>query len=405
MQQVTEARARIGWVCPYLPWPQNSGGRLRIHHLARGLAGDELLLFAFPAPDDPDPRTLDQDETRFPWTACHLFQADELRKHRELFIPASATRTPPGLGQALAAAHAERPLDAVIIEHCYAAGGLVWPAGVPALLDEHNIESDYHRRRAQESRDPRLAIEYLGWRRFERAVWQRVAGVSVVCAEDARVVDRVRRARACIAENAVEASRYTFKPPSRRRGHQILLAGHLSYEPNVRAAMYLAEQVLPRLLPLVPEASLDLAGRRPMAEVRALAGPRVQVLADVESLESLYDSSAACALPITLGAGTSLKVLEVLQTGVPLIATEFAVRGFGLRAGSHYLRAENPEEFAHALAAVLQEPTRFDELAQTGYTHSRALTWERSAERFAAWVHTSIRQSRSGATRESGTRP
>lgn len=398
MQQLKEARARIGWVCPYLPWPQNSGGRLRIHHLARGLASDELLLFAFPSPDDPDPRTVAQDDRRFPWAACHLFQADEQRQNRELFTPASATRTPAELNQALLAAHAERPLDAVIIEHCYAAGGLTWPAGVPALLDEHNIESDYHRQRAEQARSPRLAIEYLGWRRFERRVWQRVSGVAVVCEKDARAVARVRRAPACIAENAVDARRYTFRPPSQRRGNQILLAGHLSYEPNVRAALYLAEQVLPRLARLVPEASLVLAGRCPMAEVRALAGPRVQVLADVESIESLYDSSAACALPITLGAGTSLKVLEVLQTGVPLVATAFAVRGFGLRAGSHYLRAENPEEFAHALAAVLRERARFDELAQTGYAHSCALTWERSAERFASWVHTEIHQSRPRST-------
>ena len=99
-----------------------------------------------------------------------------------------------------------------------------------------------------------------------------------------------------------------------------------------------------------------------------------------------------------LQARQGRRALEVLQTGVPLVATEFAVRGFGLRAGSHYLRAENPEEFAHALAAVLRERARFDELAQTGYAHSCALTWERSAERFASWVHTEIHQRRPRST-------
>lgn len=171
----------------------------------------------------------------------------------------------------------------------------------------------------------------------------------------------------------------------------MLFAGHLSYKPNVEAARYLAQQVLPRLAGLVPAATLVLAGRCPSPEVRALAGPKVQVLADVESMAALYEQSAACALPITLGAGTSLKVLEVLQTGVPLIATEFAVRGFDLRPGTHYLRAENPEEFIHALAAVLHERALFDELAQQGYGYSSSLTWERSAGQFADWVRTAIR--------------
>jgi glycosyltransferase involved in cell wall biosynthesis len=258
------------------------------------------------------------------------------------------------------------------------------------LLDEHNIESDYHRRRALQARSPRLAIEYLGWRRFERSIWQRVDGVCAVCSRDARAVAGVVGAPALIAENAIDGSRHAFRLPSERRGHQVLFVGHLSYEPNVQAAVYLARQVLPRLLRLVPEACLVLAGRCPMPELHTLAGPRVLVLGDVDSIESLYEQSAACALPISLGAGTSLKVLEVLQTGVPLIATEFAVRGFDLVPGTHYQRAENAEEFARALAAVLTERASFDGMAQRGLAQCRAYTWERSAGRFAAWVRGAI---------------
>lgn len=218
MQRASLARARIAWVCPYLPWPQNSGGRLRIHHLASGLGDDELLLFAFPSPDDPHPSEIDLSQAMPPWAQRRLFAADDQRQNHELFIPSSATRTPESLNQALAAAHAERSLDAIIIEHCYAAGGLRWPAGVPVLLAEHNIESDYHRQLARQSGSLRLAIEYLGWRRFERSVWRRVDGVAVVCAQDARAIARVRGEPACIADNAVAGGCYTFTPPSLRRG-------------------------------------------------------------------------------------------------------------------------------------------------------------------------------------------
>lgn len=386
--EATTALLRLAWICPYFPWPLNSGGRLRIHHLASGLAGHELLLFAYPSPDDafPDAGQL-AAPAPFPWSQRRCFAADDWRRFDEPGLPSSATRTPSALNEALQSAHAQRPLDAVIIEHSYTAGGLCPPKGVPLILNEHNIESEYHRLRALRTRSLRLGIEYLAWRRFERRTWSRMAAVTAVSAADADVIGRAGHHQVHVLENAIASDGFEFQLPSTRRSGEVLFLGHLAYEPNILAAKRLALEVLPRLRRHHPHATLTLAGRCPNREVLALAGPGVQVLADPEDIRPLYRRAQAACFPLELGAGTSLKILEPLLCGVPLIATRFATRGWSLTPGTHYTLAERSADLATSLAAVFDAPQRWDSQATSGLVFAKRHTWSQSATRLAQLVH------------------
>jgi glycosyltransferase involved in cell wall biosynthesis len=378
---------RIAWICPYLPAPENSGGRIRIAKLARTFSSDELHLYARLAPDDPDVPA----DGLIPWQSIHAERAAPPRWPTWV-VPQVALSFPQEVKAALHAHDRDRPFDAVIVEHCYSGHALPSFSRAVVVLSEHNVESEYWRRaiRARPKSALRNTLEYWRWRRFELAMWKRADAITVVSEGDRVRVQQVRSDTGLLVPNGVEPDDYRFIPPSRRTGRAILFVGVLSYLPNIEAACMLARHVLPRIRARFPDATLTLAGRDPHARVRALAGAGVRVTGTLPSIASVYDEHAAFANPIAFGAGSSLKILEPLVAGLPLVGTAFSARGFHLGHGTHYQEANTAEAMAEALCAVLANPSGFDAMAERARLLALRHTWSQIGARYADVVEHAI---------------
>lgn len=79
---------------------------------------------------------------------------------------------------------------------------------------------------------------------------------------------------------------------------------------------------------------------------------------DDQTKHNLFSKVDLAINPMFSGAGTNLKTLEYLSAGIPLISTEFGVRGLSLKDGEHYIRAEKAD-----FAQVLLENTKAKNLA------------------------------------------
>jgi glycosyltransferase involved in cell wall biosynthesis len=140
----------------------------------------------------------------------------------------------------------------------------------------------------------------------------------------------------------------TPQPGARR----VLLVADYTYEPNRRAMRFLVDEVLPRLWTEQPDAELALVGRA--LEASPSDDGRVEVLGFVEDLRTAYASAACVVVPTHQGGGSSLKFIEALAYGVPVVATPQAAAGLEARPGQDYLEAATAEEFADQVAAVLR---------------------------------------------------
>ncbi len=384
---------RVAWLTHFVPAPENTGGRIRVARLAKALAarGDvELDLYARIARHDGGaPSRGALVSPGGPWARVEAVEPTLWQiGGSPPWLPRPARAMPRGLARRLLAAHARAPYDAVVASHCFAARGLVGAGegeGAPPLvIDEHNVESDLA---GQEGGGAaRSLYRALAMARFERAAWRRAAAVSVVREDDAARVRAHCGGEVAVVPNGVALERYAFRPPSARAGAGVLFVGLLAYGPNVEAARVLAREVMPRLRRRVPEAALTLVGSHPSAEVRALAGPGVRIAADVPSTAPFFDDHAAYAMPLASGAGSSLKALEPLAAGLPLVATGFAVRGYEALEGRHYVRAEGAEVMADALALVLGDRAAYDAMAERGRVLAASYAWDAVGERFARLV-------------------
>ncbi len=378
-------RIRIAWITPFLPTPPTSGGRIRISALSDALATEELVLFSRLVEEDGAPPR--DGDPLGPFERAYTRRKIPSGRRILPSLPAVVRSFPKELSRLVAAEHRVRPWHLVIVEHCYAYVDLPPLPGARIVLDEHNIESTYWRRRLL---DRPLALlgnlhQYAIWRRFEMSAWRNVDAITVVSEQDSVEVRKVRPDSGVVFPNGASLDQHRFIPPSLRQGMGVLFLGSMDYEPNIAAAILLARRILPELRQRVPDAMLTIAGRDPSPAVLGLANSFVRVTGTLSDLSETFDSHAVFAMPIELGAGSSLKALDALASGLPLVASPFAMRGHRLVPKVHYIDAQ-PAVMSRALAEVLMQRAKFDAMAARGRAAAESLSWYAIGERFANWT-------------------
>ena len=147
----------------------------------------------------------------------------------------------------------------------------------------------------------------------------------------------------------------------------VLFVGGYRHPPNVDAAIYLAEEVMPLVWKNNPNVTLTLAGSHPPEEVQALAGPRTSVPGWVESLDHLYTTTRVVVAPVRYGAGVNGKITEALSLGLPVVTTSVGAKNAGLKDGSHVLVGDEPNEIASHIVHLLHEPALWRSLSEGGH--------------------------------------
>ncbi len=301
--------------------------------------------------------------------------------------------TPKALLRAFEEAHGRTPFAAAVIEHSYAARPVHGARRLPWILDEHNVESEYARARsrARHIRVPLLSGAVAAWNarkvealaRWERAQWRDASHVVCVSSKDAEQIQSVRQSSVTVIPNGVATEEVPWTAPSERSGHDILFIGTFEHPPNIAAARWLAREILPRVREREPRSRLVLCGSRPARAVRELASDRVLVTGSVPSVVPYLRRARVYANAVQHGGGTSLKVLEALASGIPLVSTHVGVRGFDLTAPDDYLRAEDTESFVTQLVACLDGSESRDAASARGREIAERFSWTKLGARFA----------------------
>lgn len=245
---------------------------------------------------------------------------------------------------------------------------------IPVVLDMHNIESDLYRSIWRSSTPVRYLKDVLfgskrwnGVRQFDRESSLRATETWVTSDRDCSRLLSIGGAKAEVIPNPIPNEEFARFPISADRyaAGRALFVGHLSYPPNISAARELARKVWPPIHKLDQSASLLISGRTPTSTVARLSGlAGIEVVADPERLDNIYETRGYSLMPIRQGGGTRLKVLEAMVAGVIVIATEKAIEGLGLEAGRQYLRAETPTEFLDHFQHCRSNPSLTVEFAQ-----------------------------------------
>jgi len=275
--------------------------------------------------------------------------------------------------QALAKILSERDFDIVQVEsiHLMAYLPIIRAARKPPLVicDWHNIESELLQRYSERESNP-LRQAYAGktarlMSEFERRATNEFDAHVVVSERDAQRLRALNpKARIFVIENGVDTAYYFAgqietvaasgrDAPGKRR---IVFVGSMDYHANIEGAAKFGREVWPQLRARQPDLVFTVVGRNPAREVRELAQtPGIEVTGTVDDVRPFYRKAVAAVVPLNVGGGSRLKILEAMATGVPVVSTTLGAEGLNVQPGVNILIADTNEQLIEAIINVVED--------------------------------------------------
>lgn len=253
-----------------------------------------------------------------------------------------------------------------------------------SVLTHHNIESQLMARRAgvEASLPARLFLqrEAAKLRRHEARVTAAYDMNVVVSDVDGRTLrDIAPGLPTAVVPNGVDTSYFT---PDDGAGEQpaMIYTGGMNMFANRDAVLHFARDIWPRVKAARPDARFISVGQDPPEELRALAerDPGIEVKGFVDDIRPYVRRAAVYVVPLRVGGGTRLKVLDAMAMGKAMVSTAVGCEGIQARDGEHLLMADEPSAFAAAVLSLLDDAWRRRALGR----RARALVDEQYA-----WPH------------------
>ncbi len=359
---------KVLFVCPFVPWPLVNGGKIRTYQLLRQVSAQAEIHLRMIQEPEPVPGA---EEALAPW--CRSLGFFERSR------PGSIERwSLPKLERWF---HSRALLEAVQAD--LARGGFrllhldelllarILPAerAIPVVQHHHKLDTDLYGSLSSGTLERRFDLWKL--RRLEAESARRYRHHLLCSQDDADTL----RARHGALDCAVIPSGFdpdTFRPdPAHgpRARARLVFLGSMDYGPNVEAVLRFAREDLPRIQAVRPETVLEIVGGDPLPEVRALASERVLVTGRVAAVQPYLERASVLVVPLRIGGGTRLKIVEALALGTPVVSTTIGAQGLGLAHEEHLLLADGAEEFAAATLRVLAEPEEAARMGARGRAH------------------------------------
>ena len=365
------------FVTPFLPSPPSFGAQRRLHELIKGVAvSNDVSVLSLVDPSENQDEAIRATEEycrRVVTVSNPAYHASRARKRLLQLASLGSPHSYEWLG------HSEEPFRAALeqmlahrydVVHFelapmagYAAACGVGRALRPILcLDEHNIEYDIVRRTAHgEAGAVRRAYSAIEWRkvrREERHAWSHLDGCTVTSVRDQEMLlSDEPTAHTAVVPNGVDLD--FFCPPVDAAPHEpqtILFFGAMDYYPNTDAMLFFLREVFPKLVARYPLLRLSIVGRKPPEDVVAQAGANVEVTGVVDDVRPWLERADAVIVPLRIGGGTRLKILEAMAMGKAVVSTTLGAEGLEVVSERDLLVADDAASFVTQIGRVLDDP-------------------------------------------------
>jgi glycosyltransferase involved in cell wall biosynthesis len=202
------------------------------------------------------------------------------------------------------------------------------------------------------------AVNWRKLRREELGTYREADGVYLCSGTDQRrLLEEAPGVRTAVIPNAADVEYYqprpTDPPPD---GRTVVFFGLLSYVPNVDGVIHFVQAIWPRIAAAHPEVRCKIIGGQAPPSLNALAGPRVELTGFVPDLRPHLAAAAAVIVPLRLGGGTRLKIVEAMAMGKAIVSTTLGAEGIEAVRGRDLLIEDEPAAFAEAVNRLLAEP-------------------------------------------------
>jgi glycosyltransferase involved in cell wall biosynthesis len=167
-----------------------------------------------------------------------------------------------------------------------------------------------------------------------------------------------------VIPNCIDLSCYQGVPKT-VQPNSLIFTGSFRYSANYDSMVRFLQEIYPLIQAKLPEVNLKITGDHvglPLPH----AG-HVTLTGFVDDIKLLIASARVSIVPIRVGGGTRLKIIEAMALGTPVVTTSKGAEGLDVQSGKHLLIADTPETFAESVLCLLRDQELHDRLARNGY--------------------------------------
>ena len=387
-------RPRLLFLTQTLPYPPHGGVQIRTFHTLRLLAQEfdiHALCFyrrvAHATPGDAahaaaqlqsyaqvEPFAIPQEHNRLRFVRDHLRSLLTRRPYTVASYDSAPFRA------RLEQLRAARTFDIIHVDSLDLSVYLPLLIDLPIVCAHHNVESALLERRARTEQNP-LLRKYLQLQarllKKEERYWTGRVNLNITVSDEDRAVlqQLAPAARFAVFPNGVD-TRY-FQPDNAAENGIVFVGGY-SWYPNRDALEYFSADILPLIRARQPSVRTSWVGRAPLAVREAYRSQHgIELTGYVSDVRPHVQSAACYVVPLRVGGGTRLKILDAWAMGKTVVSTSIGCEGLDARDGVNILIRDHPADFADAVLTVLQDASLRARLgAQARHTVETIYDWD-----------------------------
>ena len=373
----------ILFLTPYLPYPLNNGGLIRVFHLLTNIARQHQVTLLCMEPDNSDQRDgikliqskgievllvpvarNQKKENKRLYQLLSLFSGNTYQYYQYYSEQMQKALTE----QLKSGKH-----DLLLVEFSQM-GYYNFTTDIPRFVDQHNVEYEIMQRTFETEKSPLRKIlarsEWKKYREHEIENCEKFTACLTTSNRDAKILhDRSSKLKCHVIPNGVDSEFFTPRN-SIVDPNMILFTGTISYYPNTEGILWFYETIWPRIKELKPEAKFCIAGKSPPPEVQKLSATDKQIVVTgaVDDMRDFYGKASVVVVPLRVGGGTRLKILEGMAMQKAIISTSIGAEGIEHSDGDNILLRDTPDEFAKSVVEVMENDDLRNSLARGGRT-------------------------------------
>lgn len=232
---------------------------------------------------------------------------------------------------------------------------------IPKVLTEHNVEALIWERYYQQEKNIfkkwYIRSQYKKILKFEIDTARICEHVITVSDEDKKRLNKISGvSNITVVPNGVDTSFFDPSGNSEEK-FNLVFTGSMDWRPNQDALDYLMEDIYPLIMKKYPDIQLWLVGRRPSGKIVSYGKKydNVHVTGEVEDVRPFVNKSAVFVVPLRIGGGSRLKILEAWSMSKAVVSTSVGAEGLSAVHGDNILIADEADHFAETVMKLIED--------------------------------------------------
>jgi sugar transferase (PEP-CTERM/EpsH1 system associated) len=259
---------------------------------------------------------------------------------------------------------------------------------IPKTLDYMDaLSKGMERRIATESQYKKwfFRMESQRLKRYERQQFDYFEHKLIISEQDQQFILHPHYQQIVVIPNGIDES--FFQHLNIEKQYELVFTGNFSYAPNIDAAVFLAEEVMPLLKQKINSIHLCLSGANPAKRVLKLASESIRVTGWVQDIRTSYQQAHLFVAPLFIGTGLQNKLLEAMASGIPCVTTDLVNNSLKAEAGKSILIATTATEFVDAILKLLQDEHLRNQVAVEGKAFVKTnFSWDEQGKRLTKLI-------------------